>query len=153
MARFLIRNYGPSRQIPYKGQNLCFYRDQAIETDNEEMVAVLGKDKLMHVTDRGVEFAAPVIPEKRKKKERKVTVDDAEAVHDENFPDEDERQQPTQQTQENQQPVSSDDINEIDYADMTVRELMVLAKDRQLKYSGVKKADLIQSLLDYDAEG
>lgn len=151
MARFVIRNYGPSRQIPYKGQQICMGRDQAIETDDEKMVVALGKADEIHVTDRGVEAAVPVIPEEPNgKKEREVTVDNAEAVHDENFPDEDDRQQPTQ---EDQQPAPDGDAeDEIPYANMTVKELQVLAKDREIKTSGLNKAELIQALEDYDAE-
>ena len=150
MARFVIRNYGPSRQIPYKGQQICLSNDQCKETDDAEMAAALGKADLIHVTDRGIEAAAPVPPDKRKEKKRKVTIDDAKAVHDEKFPDEDTQQQTTQGTQ---QPASSEDTDEIAYADMTVKELQVLAKDRQLKTSGVRKAELIKALEAYDAEG
>lgn len=150
MARFLIRNYGPSRQIAYKGQQICLSRDQCIETDDSRIAAVLGAEKQVHVTDHGVEAAAPVPPEKQEGEDRTVTVDDAEAVHDEKFPDEDVQEQ---HIQEEQQPVLSNDADEIAYADMNVKELRVLAKDRQIETSDLKKADLIKALEDYDAEG
>lgn len=153
MARFLIRNYGPSRQIPYKGHSICLSRDQAIETDEVELAVVMKEEKNIYVNDRGAEFAAPVLPKKTEKpddkKERPVTVDNAEAVHAENFPDEDEQPK----IQPPAPVVSTEDKDEIAYADMTVKELQVLAKDRQIKTSGLKKAELIQALEDYDKEG
>ena len=154
MSRFVIRNYGPSRQIAYKGQQICLSNDQCIETDDADMAQVLGEAEQIHVTDRGIESAAPIPPEKpepkkeEKPKEREVTVDDVEAVHDEKFPDDTE----SQETEEGQLPVSSSEgVDEIAYADMTIKELIVLAKDRQIKTSGVKKAGLIEALEAYDA--
>jgi hypothetical protein len=60
MKRFVIRNYGPSRQIPYKDQNICLSNDQCIESNDEELVAFLKSDeefKTLHVSDRGSELA------------------------------------------------------------------------------------------------
>jgi len=156
MARFIIRNYGPSRQFPYKGKQICLSNDAAIETDDVEEAAAFGSHKNVHVHDRGVEFAAPVPlapPEKEKEKERQVTVDDVEAVYNEKFPpDEDEQKQETGGT-EPPAPVSKADKDEIAYAEMSVKELLVLAKDRQIKTSGLKKDELIQALEAYDKEG
>ena len=155
MARFICRNYGPSRQVPYKGKSICLSNDQVVETDDAAEAAALGAEKQITVTDRGEEFAAPVPPEKPKTKksdkkdERKVTVDDAEAVHAEKFPDADEQEKPKQSPP----PEAKADTDEIAYADMTVKELVVLAKDRQIKTSGVKKAKLLEALIAYDAEG
>lgn len=152
MARFIIRNYGLSRQFLYKGKSICLSNDQAIETDDVDEAAALGSHKDVHVIDCGVEFAAPTTPEKpAEKKERNVTVDDAEAVHAEKFPDEDEQQQETSETQPPaSDSESTDDKDEIAYADMTYKEIQVLAKDRQIKTSGLKKAELILALEIYD---
>lgn len=149
MARFVIRNYGPSRQVAYKAQQICLSNDQCIETDDAKMADVLGAEESIHVTDRGVEAATYVSPENRAKKDRKVTVDDAEAVHDEKFPDED---VPEQQTQETQEIVSDEDANELSYDDMFVPELQALCKDRSIKTSRLKKGALIEALEDYDEE-
>lgn len=156
MARFIIRNYGLSRQFPYKGKQVCLSNDQAIEIDDAELAATLKNHEKMHVHDRGISFATPVPPEKSDKpakKNRKVTVDDAEAVHREKFPDEDEQQQTTGENQP-PPPDAKTDTDEIAYADMTVKELQVLAKDRTppIKTSGLKKDKLIKALEDYDRE-
>jgi len=165
MSRFVIRNYGISRQFPYKGKSICLSNDQAIETDDVAEAAALGSHQNVHVIDRGAEFAAPVIvpPEKPAddEKKRKVTVNDAEAVRAEKFPpDEDEQQQEKGGTQP-PPPESTKDKDEIAYAEMTVRELRELfndrqkplAKDKQVKTSGLKKAELILCLEAYDKEG
>jgi len=61
MKRFVIRNYGLSRQIPYKDQQVFIANDRAIETDDEELVAVLRKHENLHVTDRGSELASSLL--------------------------------------------------------------------------------------------
>ena len=110
MARFVIRNYGPSRQIPYKGQQLCLSNDQSIETDDEEEAAAFEAYEAIHVTDRGSELAPPLVEE------------------------------------------SVEESKEVSYEGMTVKELQVIAKDREIKTSGLNKADLIEALGEYDAE-
>jgi len=148
MARFIIRNYGPSRQIPYKGQSICLSNDQCIETDDAKMAGVLGFADLITVTDRGLEAAAPVVSDSSgTKKDRKVTVDDAEAVYAENFSDKDVRKPHTQPAEP---PIQEESIDEISYADMSVRELRVLAEDRRIKTSGLRKGELIDALEAYD---
>lgn len=109
MKRFVIRNYGLTRQIPYKDQQVFIANDQAIETDDEELVAVFRKHKNFHITDRGSELASslPVVDE----------------------------------------PEKSD---EIAYKDMLLKDLQVIAKDREIKTSGLNKAELVQALEDYD---
>lgn len=64
MKRFVIRNYGPTRQIPYKGQQLCISNDGVIETDNEEEAKALETHKAICVTDRGSELAPSSSEEK-----------------------------------------------------------------------------------------
>jgi len=59
MKRFMIRNYGPSRQVPYKAQTLCIEHDGVIETDDVGEAAALAAEELMHVTDRN-EGSEPV---------------------------------------------------------------------------------------------
>jgi hypothetical protein len=153
MTRFICRNYGPSRQVAYKGQQLCLSHDQVIETNDADEAAVLGAEKMITVTDRGEEFAAPPVPHKEvEKKERKVTVNDAEAVHDEKFPLDEDEQQREKSEAPTQPQVTTEDKDEIAYAEMSVKELQVLAKDRQLKTSGLKKDELIKALEVYDLE-
>lgn len=122
MERFVLRNYGPSIQISYKGQNICLSNDQVIETDDDKMVHFLNEDekwKAIHVTDRGEELTAnsPV---------EDFAVSEALSM--------------------------TVDSDEISYADMTLPELKSLAQDRNMKIKGLKKGELIEALEEYDAE-
>ena len=66
MKRFVIRNYGPSLQIPYKNKGICLSNDQCFETNDEELVEFLKSDeqfKNVHVADRGSELAQSSSPE------------------------------------------------------------------------------------------
>ena len=146
MARFVIRNYGQTRQVPYQNTQIIIARDGAIETDDEDIAATMKEQKDITVTDHGAQATStPPKQKKKKKKKRQVTVDDVEAVNAENFPDKDEKEETPQKDK-------STEIDEIAYEDMTVVELKVLAKDRQIPTSGLLKAELIQALKDYDAE-
>jgi len=114
MKRFAIRNYGLTRQIPYKDQQVFIANDQAIETDDEELVAVLRKHENLYVTDRSPELASSL---------------------------------PAEEPEKLEEPEASEEIS---YEGMTVKELQILAKDRQIKTSGLNKAELIEALQDYD---
>jgi hypothetical protein len=47
---YVIRNYGPTRQLPYKNQYITITNDGAIETNDEEMVNVLRTYPKIHVS-------------------------------------------------------------------------------------------------------
>jgi len=115
MKRFVIRNYGPSRQFPYKDQHILISNDCAIETDSEEEADFFRKQQALTVTDRVGSESASSLP-----------VDEPEA---------------------SEVPEASEEIS---YGDMTVKELQVLMKDREMKTSGLNKEKLIQALEDYD---
>lgn len=146
MARFIIRNYGPSRQIAYNGMQFCLSNDQSIETDDPDQAAVFDAEDMITVTDRGIESATSVPSKKFGKKERKVTVDDAEALHNEQFPDGDDELHQTQQSDSQ----DSSEFDDLSYDDLTMTELKTLAKDRGIETSGKKKGALIEALEDYD---
>jgi len=152
MARFVIRNYGPSRQLSYKRQQFCLSNDQCIETDDADLASALGKNNAITVTDRGEEAAAPVVFKERKDRERKVTVDDAEVVYAENHQDGDKTRQKQDKAQTAKNTISGDD--ELCYEDLTIKELRELAEDRLLEIPEgcVKKAHLIELLEEYDAD-
>lgn len=126
MGRFVIRNYGRTRQFPYKDKQIYIANDKAIETDDVEMVAVLQNFPQMEVTDHCPETPGPSLPSP------KVVPDEVEQTPDEVLAE----------------VVESSD--EIAYGDMSLKELQELGKDRQLKVSGLKKAELIVVLEDYD---
>ncbi len=127
MVRFVVRNYGVTRQVQYKGQQIIIANDRAIETDDIELAAVLQNMNAMHVTDRCPETPGPSLPPVVK-------------IKDEQAPE------------EFQAPEVPDASAEIQYKDMKMLELQALGKDRQLKVSGLKKAALIQALNKYDVQ-
>jgi len=142
MARFVIRNYGQSRQVPYQNTQIYIARDGAMETDDEDIAATMKGQKDMTVTDHGVQSnPAPSEEPKQKGKDKKRQI----TVDKEPVPKEDPVEKVTPE-------VVSEEAEEIAYEEMTVKELQVLAKDRQLTTSGLLKAELIQALKDYDAE-
>lgn len=145
MARFVIRNYGVSRQVSYKGQQITFLHDQAIETDDEDEAGTLTAQDRAHLTDRGLDAVALVPPEvPDEKKERKVTVDKEPVPRED--PEDVQKKEPEPEV------VPEETGDEIAYEEMTVPELRVLAKDRQLSISGLLKAEIIETLQDYDSE-
>ena len=111
MKRFIVRNYGLTRQFAYKAESICIANDNTIETDDEEKAIFFKEQKAVHVTDRGPELTLPSIEE----------------------------------------PEESEESGEIAYSSMKVKDLQILAKDRQVKTSGLNKAELVQALEDYDA--
>ena len=112
MKRFIIRNYGASRQFPYKGQPIPISNDSAIETDDEKLAIFFKEQQAIHVTDRGSELAPPSSVE---------------------------------------EPEKPEESDEIAYNDMLLKELQVIAKDREIKTSGLSKAKLIEARKAYDA--
>jgi len=147
MARFVIRNYGPTRQVPYQNTQIYIARDGAMETDNENIAATMKGQKDMTVTDHGVQSnPAPSEEPKQKGKDKKRQI----TVDKEPVPKEDPVEKVTPEVVSEE--VVSEEAEEIAYEEMTVKELQVLAKDRQLTTSGLLKAELIQALTDYDAE-
>lgn len=82
MKRFVIRNYGPSRQVPYNGQSVCLSNDQCIETDDDEMANVFREEERITVTDRGEELATISNSPVEESKEEKVVVDPNELSYD-----------------------------------------------------------------------
>ena len=147
MKRFGIRNYGPTRQVPFKDKQIFIARDGFIETDDEEEATVLKDQENLYVIDRGAEFATPEpMVTTLDDDDRKVTADDPEALYSENHPDEDEQSE----SQINDEEIESSE--EIAYQDMTVVELKVIAKDREFNVKGLKKAEIIEVLEDYDEE-
>lgn len=55
MKRFVIRNYGATRQLPFKGQNIFIANEEVKETDDEEMARALAEYDFITMTDRGTE--------------------------------------------------------------------------------------------------
>ena len=81
MKRFVIRNYGPSRQIPCLGETYCLINDSCIETDDTEVAAVFQEEDRITVTDRGSELA-PISVVSEEIKEEKVTLDPNDLSYD-----------------------------------------------------------------------
>ena len=132
MVRFVIRNYGPTRQVQYKDQQVIIANDKVIETDDMELVAILQNYKAIHVTDRCPETPGPSLPPVS------LIEDEPEVV--------DELVQTAEEIE------AAGIAEEIAYSDMKLPELQALGKDRQIKVSGLKKAELIKALEVYDKQ-
>ena len=60
MTKYIIRNYGPSAQIPYKDKSITITSDVVIETDDPELVSAASSIPNIHVTTRpGAKAVAP----------------------------------------------------------------------------------------------
>jgi len=116
MKRFVIRNYGPTRQFPYKDRQIFIANDSAIETDDAKEAVFFKEQEAVHVTDRGSEVTSLTPSVEEPETSEEVT----------------------------------EETEEIAYSDMLLKELQVLAKDREIKTSGLNKAELIQALEEYD---
>jgi len=123
MKRFVVRNYGASRQLPVSGKQVCVLNDGIVETDDVMEAQALAGFEHMTMTDRGSELAAPSSPgevqEKQPKGKQKDSVDEPE---DES------------------------------YEDMSSVELQAIAKDREIETSGLADAEIIKALVAYDDE-
>ena len=139
MIRFIVRNYGSTRQVQHKGQQIIIAHDKAIETDDIDLVAALQNYKAMYVTDRSPGTPGPSLPPV-------VPIEDGEDNQNGNNQGENNNDQGENQQQ------GEDQQQEIAYAAMKVPELQALAKDRQMKVSGLLKPELIKALEDYDAQ-
>jgi len=122
--------------VQHKGQQIIIAHDKAIETDDIDLVAALQNYKAMYVTDRSPGTPGPSLPP-------------VVPIEDEDDQGEDDQGEDDQG--ENQQQ-GEDQQQEIAYAAMKVPELQALAKDRQMKVSGLLKPELIKALEDYDAQ-
>lgn len=47
---YVIRNYGPTRELPFKNQHITMVRDQAIVTNDLEMVQALSGQPMINVS-------------------------------------------------------------------------------------------------------
>jgi len=119
--------------VPYKGQQIILANDCAKETDDIELATALQNVEAMHVTDRCPETPGPSLPPKIEKSKT---------------PEEPQTSSGESQTSEEPDEVTE----EIAYNNMLLKELQVLAKDRQIKVSGLNKAELIEALEAYDKE-
>jgi hypothetical protein len=149
MKRFVIRNYGPSRQLRYKKYSICIANDSVIETNDENMVKAMTKHENIHVTDRGSEVVAATDPieEFGDEVQRKCTVDNPEALYKEQFPDPDGDGNETSVDSDVSEALSDDDIS---YDDMRAPELKALAKNRGVYSKGMRKGEIIEALESYD---
>jgi hypothetical protein len=152
MKRFVIRNYGPSRQFDFKGNQIVMNHDGSVETSDEELTRYLGDQEQIEVTDRGIELALPSEPEaEESREERQVTADNPEALHRENHPDEDEGEEDSVEEEDQGRSVELErEDEELSYGKLTVPELRELCKDRQISATGLLKNDLVEALQAYD---
>jgi len=122
MKRYVVRNYGASRQLSVGGQQVCVVNDGIVETDDVMEAQALAGFEHMTMTDRGSELASPPSPGVQEK-------------------------QP-----EGKQKNSVDEPEDESYEDMNSDELQAIAKDREIETSGLDDAEIIKALVAYDDE-
>jgi len=135
--RFLIRNYGPSRNLEDgKGSYIFLERDRVRSTSDPEMAKLMSTYPEIHVTDRGVEaFPAPILPAPPQGPEPPKE-DDDEVV---------------EVVEESKEVEDDEEHGEVDYTELTVADLREIAYERDIDTKGLLKADLIQALQEDDA--
>jgi len=132
MAKFVVRNYGNTRELPYKNKMIYLARDGAIETDDSEMANALSQFPQIHVAGYPVaektEVKNTIAPEKEK----------ADSVLQ----------------QEN-----ADLKKKLEYAKkfdalkrLSMKELQQKAKEQRISYKNLKEDDLIAALLHAEKE-
>lgn len=123
MTRFVIRNYGPSRQLAYGDKMITVAHDGVIETDDEKEAAALGAYESVNVVDRGIGAGAstPVTPTP-----------------------------PSDSTENAGTQETSTNADETTYDNLLAPDLKRLCKDRQIKLSKFTKPVMIEALKKYD---
>ena len=132
--RFLIRNYGPSRNLPDGHGSYIFIEHERVRsTSDPELAKLFTTYPQIHVTDRGEEaFPAPVLPEPPVGPEPPEDEDEAEDEDEDEVEDEVEDEA-------------------ADYSDLAVKDLREIAQERDIPIVGLLKADLIRTLQENDA--
>jgi len=139
--RFLIRNYGPSRNLEDgKGSYVFIERDRVRATSDPELAKVLASYPQVHVTDRGEDLPVSQPPVS------------APLLNPESENDEDEAKDEAGNEEEIKDIKEDDDEEDvIDYDSLTVSDLREIAQERGLATTRLKKAELVKVLQDDDA--
>lgn len=138
MVRFVIRNYGPSRKVPYKDMHVFIGQDKAIETDDAELANAFASVPKVTVKARPGVPTSPV-PVSTPDPEKGV-ID--EPVEDDDF------DEPVEDDDEFDGEDDDDEEDEsIDYDSMLKRDLLTLARERDVDLpEKITKKDLIELL-------
>lgn len=126
MERFVIRNYGPSRNLPDgRGSYIFIERDRVRGTSDPELAKLFATYPEIHVADRGEDVAPPFVPSAPPGPPPPPDQDDEK-------PEEDEQKK--------------------SYEALTKRDLLGMAKLRGIPTSGLRRDDLIVALKKMDSE-
>lgn len=140
MDRYIIRNYGSSRNLPDgRGSYIFMERESARETNDEELAKLFAAYPDVHVADRGgatVVAAPPAPPEGPLPPAEEPEDNDDQSEDNDNQGEEPEGEQG----------------EENDYSDLLVADLQEIAEERSIPITGLLKADLVEALLQNDAQ-
>ncbi len=143
MDRYVIRNYGSSRNLPDgKGSYVFMERDSARETNDEELAKLFASYPEVHVAERGGD-ALPAPP---------VSVPPVgpSPPGDEDEEPEDGDQIDSGEDGASQGEDENDQAAEVDYSSLLVADLLTIATERNIKTTGLLKADLVEALIQSD---
>lgn len=136
MDAFVIRNYGSSRNLPDgHGSYIFMERDSVRETNDEAMAKLFATypDVLVSRRNEDLVNAFPAPPEGPPP------------------PVEEDDENEQGENEQGEDPAAVvDESTETDYGSMLLVDLQEIAKDRNIAISGVKKADLVVLLEEYD---
>lgn len=134
MARFVIRNYGSSRNLPDgHGSYIFMERDSARETEDEALAELFASYPDVHVSGReDVAVAVAPLPPPEGPPPLEGPPDEQE--------DDDDQDEDVQEEDE-----------AVDYSALFLVDLQEIAKERDIKTAGLKKSDLVEALLNSDA--
>ena len=137
---YVIRNCGTSRQIPFKSGFITMERDQAIETDDLEIVKAFTGQPQINITQQPGTLTPVEAPTPPPGPEPPVDDDQGEDDNNQgnNNDDQDDNDDEDDEKTEAKTP---------DYESMLKRDLLVLAQERNLEVPDqITKAELIELL-------
>jgi len=143
MQRFVIRNYGSSRNLPDGHGSYIFIERNGVQgTDDEEMAKLFATYPDIHVAERGNNLSI-LLPTPPEGPAPQVEPPDEP-------PDEDE--QGEDETEDEQGESEGEDEDATDYEALRVSDLQEIAKDREIPIANLRKPELIEALQKDDAE-
>lgn len=147
---YVIRNYGETRQIPFKNGFISIGREQAIETDDPEVVSALSGIPQVNVAAQPgtIVTSPPSEPPVAEEIEEDIDEEDEDSRDesaDDGEQDDDDNEDEFEEPEESDE---SEEEDSPDYASMSKRELLDLAKERNLATPDtIRKEALITLLL------
>ena len=136
---YVIRNYGMSREIPLKSGSISMERDEAIETDDPEVVKAFSGVPAISIAEQpGTVHPVPAPVPEPEPDDDNDDEDNDDQGESENDGNDDDNEKEDESPAEKEEP---------DYESMLKRDLLVLAQERNLDVPDqITKVELIELL-------